>query len=212
MAFREMMNLFKVALLVSLSFGGSIASSTSSSSSLMINENRQWNLPSSTHLSLASSSRQPIEDRLSSKKNIAFLANFPRGGDVTAVVDSKATVIEQLYVWVTATPTRCWVVLMIAITMEIVATAFMKTATDNDDKMALTAAMTLYMTCLSLFGLTLKQIEMSVAYAVWSGLGTGMATAVGMFFFNEKRDVAKILCVVMILLGCVGLNLVASDH
>ena len=136
--------------------------------------------------------------------NLLSVAEFPRGGAASEVVSSSKNVLE----WIGASPLRCWVVLMIAIALEISATSFMKVANDTENDMYLVLALFLYVVCLSMFGITLKQIEMSIAYAVWSGLGTALVTAVGMLVFNETRNFAKILCVAMILFGCVGLNLV----
>jgi len=205
--------MFSVALLVSLAFGSCFASSTFPSSSGLVNENRRWNLPPLPNHRMVSASRESNEDILMSRKPAEFVAQFARGGDatVTAAV-TNADTLTKMYEWCTATRGRCWAILMVAIGMEIVATAFMKYATDEGSTSALGAALLLYIVCLSIFGLTLAQIEMSVAYAVWSGLGTALATAVGMFIFGEKRDPSKVICVAMILFGCVGLNLVSNDH
>ena len=58
-----------------------------------------------------------------------------------------------------------------------------------------------------LFAASLKQIDVSVAYAVWAALGTAMISVIGMLFFGEKFDAIKVLCVVSIVSGVVGLNL-----
>lgn len=210
--FLLIMNIFNLALLFSFSFGTSVASRNAPFTSGLSNENGRWNLPVVPSQQMASTFKQSNEDAFKSKKNAEFLVQFPRGGDAATTASANADVLTQMYQWSIATPARCWALLMVAIGMEIVATAFMKYATDKNSMSALGAALLLYIVCLSVFGLTLAQIEMSVAYAVWSGLGTGLATAVGMFIFNEKRDPAKVACVAMILLGCVGLNLISSDH
>jgi small multidrug resistance pump len=57
------------------------------------------------------------------------------------------------------------------------------------------------------FNISLAKIDVSVAYAIWSALGTTLVTAVGFFFFGESLDMTKILYLSMIVSGVVGLNL-----
>ena len=140
------------------------------------------------------------------------LAIKPRLTKNFEIVEEKKDIVSRFVNWVGESKTRCWAALMVAIVMEITATAYMKTASDNNDAVALGISMILYMLCLSVFGLTLKQIEMGVAYAVWSGLGTALTTSLGIIFFNEARHFAKIGCVGLILFGCVGLNLFDSEE
>jgi small multidrug resistance pump len=71
----------------------------------------------------------------------------------------------------------------------------------------------LYGLCVSVFhsmvgfNISLAQLDVSVAYAVWSALGTTLVTAVGFCFFGESLDMAKILYLAMIICGVIGLNL-----
>ena len=55
--------------------------------------------------------------------------------------------------------------------------------------------------------LALKTIPLGTVYAVWTGIGAAGTAALGMIFFNEPREVARILCLVMIVAGTVGLKL-----
>jgi small multidrug resistance pump len=57
------------------------------------------------------------------------------------------------------------------------------------------------------FNISLAKLDVSVAYAVWSALGTTLVTAVGFFFFGESLDMTKLLYLSMIVSGVVGLNL-----
>jgi small multidrug resistance pump len=56
------------------------------------------------------------------------------------------------------------------------------------------------------FNLCLKQIDVSIAYAVWSALGTVIVTLAGVTMFGEKISVVKVLCLSLIVAGVVGLN------
>lgn len=52
-------------------------------------------------------------------------------------------------------------------------------------------------------------IQMSVAYSVWVGLGTAAAVLINMIFFNESKRVDRIIGLVIIIVGVVGLKLVS---
>jgi quaternary ammonium compound-resistance protein SugE len=48
-------------------------------------------------------------------------------------------------------------------------------------------------------------------YAVWTGVGAVGTAILGMVLFNESRDVARILCILLIVAGIVGLKLVTPE-
>jgi quaternary ammonium compound-resistance protein SugE len=58
-----------------------------------------------------------------------------------------------------------------------------------------------------LLSLSLKTIPIGTAYAVWTGIGAAGTAILGIMFFGESREVARILCLVMIVSGTVGLKL-----
>lgn len=57
------------------------------------------------------------------------------------------------------------------------------------------------------FNISLAKIDVSVAYALWGAIGTVLVTAAGFLFFGESLDMVKVICLVMIMTGVVGLNL-----
>ncbi len=58
-----------------------------------------------------------------------------------------------------------------------------------------------------LLSLSLKTIPMGTAYAVWTGIGAAGTAALGMIMFGEPREVGRIVCLVMIVAGTVGLKM-----
>lgn len=64
-----------------------------------------------------------------------------------------------------------------------------------------------YVASFVLLSLALRGIELSVAYAVWSGLGTAVVAAIGIAWFGESAGSWKLLCLGLIVLGVVGLHL-----
>lgn len=55
--------------------------------------------------------------------------------------------------------------------------------------------------------LALKKLPLSIAYAIWTGIGTLGTILFGVIYFGESISVAKIFCLVMILSGIIGLRI-----
>jgi len=58
-----------------------------------------------------------------------------------------------------------------------------------------------------LLSLALKKLPVGTAYAVWTGIGTIGTAVLGMVIFNEATTVLKLVSIVLILAGVVGLRL-----
>lgn len=58
--------------------------------------------------------------------------------------------------------------------------------------------------------LAVKSLPIGTAYAVWTGIGTVGAAFLGMIIFGESRDVSKIICILLIVAGIVGLKLTST--
>lgn len=57
----------------------------------------------------------------------------------------------------------------------------------------------------------LKTIPVGTGYAIWTGIGAVGTVIVGMALLGEPREVGRIVCILLILTGIVGLKLV-SPH
>jgi quaternary ammonium compound-resistance protein SugE len=55
--------------------------------------------------------------------------------------------------------------------------------------------------------LAVKTLPIGTAYAVWTGIGTVGAAILGMFLFDEPRDIVRIGCIFLIIAGIAGLKL-----
>jgi len=58
----------------------------------------------------------------------------------------------------------------------------------------------------------LKKIDVSVAYAIWAGIGTALIVAVGVLWFKEPVTALKIISLGLIIIGVIGLNLSGGAH
>lgn len=61
-----------------------------------------------------------------------------------------------------------------------------------------------------LLGLSLKQLPLGTAYAVWTGIGTVGTVIAGIILFGETIGVGRLLCIGLIVLGIVGLKLLTT--
>ena len=58
----------------------------------------------------------------------------------------------------------------------------------------------------------MKTIPIGTAYAVWTGIGAVGVAMLGMLFLGESRDVLRVICLLLIVSGIVGLKLVSSTQ
>lgn len=62
-----------------------------------------------------------------------------------------------------------------------------------------------------LLALALRTIPLGTGYAIWVGIGAVGTAIAGMVLFEESRAVARIVCILLIVAGIVGLKLTSSD-
>lgn len=99
-----------------------------------------------------------------------------------------------------------WVFLFIAIVCETIASATLKLS-DGFTKLVpsvcfvVSLLVTLYCSALAV-----KAISLSVVYALWSGIGMVLITAIGWFYFGQKLDAAAFIGLAFILIGIVILH------
>lgn len=59
---------------------------------------------------------------------------------------------------------------------------------------------------------SIKEIDMSVEYAIWSAIGTVALSIIGIFIFKENISALKIISILFSVLGVIGLNLSGVSH
>ncbi|HZR46029.1 MAG TPA: quaternary ammonium compound efflux SMR transporter SugE [Candidatus Manganitrophaceae bacterium] len=57
----------------------------------------------------------------------------------------------------------------------------------------------------------LKSLPVGTGYAVWTGIGATGTALLGMLLFGEPRDAGRIVSILLIVAGIVGLKLTASE-
>jgi len=56
-----------------------------------------------------------------------------------------------------------------------------------------------------------RTLPIGTAYAVWTGIGTVGAAILGMFLFDEPKDVVRVLCIALIIAGIAGLKMTSAN-
>ncbi|MEJ8800860.1 DMT family transporter [Pontibacter sp. H249] len=52
----------------------------------------------------------------------------------------------------------------------------------------------------------MKHLPLGTAYAIWTGIGAAGTAILGIVFLNEPRDAIRIFCILLIVIGVVGLK------
>jgi quaternary ammonium compound-resistance protein SugE len=60
--------------------------------------------------------------------------------------------------------------------------------------------------------LALRTLPIGTAYAIWTGIGAIGTALIGIFIFDEPRTVARLVCILLIISGVVGLKLASSSQ
>jgi quaternary ammonium compound-resistance protein SugE len=64
---------------------------------------------------------------------------------------------------------------------------------------------------MGLLAQALRTLPVGTAYAVWTGIGAAGTAIVGMVWLGEPRDALKIVSLVMLIAGIIGLR-ISSSH
>ncbi|MGG1401215.1 SMR family transporter [Bacillus salipaludis] len=52
-------------------------------------------------------------------------------------------------------------------------------------------------------------LQLSIAYIVWVGIGTAGAVTINMYLFGESKNVGRMLSVILIIIGVIGLRVLS---
>ncbi len=100
-----------------------------------------------------------------------------------------------------------WMFLLVAILTEVVGTSLMKASQGLTRLIPTIFMFVLYAISFVFMALALKKIEVGIAYAIWSGLGTAMIAMIGIAWFRESISLPKLAGIILIIAGVVLLNL-----
>lgn len=102
-----------------------------------------------------------------------------------------------------------WFYLIGAIVLEVLGTTSMKLSEGFTRLLPSVLIFVFYAGAFVGLTLALRRMEVSVAYAIWSGVGTALIAIIGFLWFREAVTPVKLVSLSMIVLGVIGLNLTA---
>jgi small multidrug resistance pump len=104
-----------------------------------------------------------------------------------------------------------WLLLAGAILTEVVATSALKLSDGLSRVLPTVVVAVGYILSFVLLAQALKlHLQVSIAYAVWSGAGTAAIAVIGMLWLDEPLNLAKVAGIALVILGVVVLNLAGS--
>lgn len=105
-----------------------------------------------------------------------------------------------------------WLYLVVAILLEVSGTTCMKLSEGFTRLVPSILLFVFYALSLGMLTLALKRIDVSIAYAVWSAVGTALIATIGVLWFKEPITALKLISLALIIGGVVGLNLSGGTH
>lgn len=105
-----------------------------------------------------------------------------------------------------------WFFLISAIFFEVSGTVCMKISYGFTRLIPSILMFFFYILCLISLTFAIKKFDVSVAYAVWSGMGTALIAAIGILYFKEPVTAVKAFYTLLIIIGVMGLNYSGTGH
>jgi small multidrug resistance pump len=105
-----------------------------------------------------------------------------------------------------------WIHLALAILFEVAGTTCMKLSAGFTRAVPAVLMGIFYCICFFFLTLALKKIDVSVAYAVWSGIGVALIASIGVLYFREPVTMLKVFGLLAITVGVVALNMAGKTQ
>jgi small multidrug resistance pump len=103
-----------------------------------------------------------------------------------------------------------WIFLSVAILFEVASITSMKLSRGFAEMWPSVGVFVFYICSAIAVILALRRLELSVAYAIWSGVGTALTATIGFVYFREPLTVIKLASLALVVAGVVGLSLASK--
>ncbi|WP_437272497.1 DMT family transporter [Staphylococcus succinus] len=102
-----------------------------------------------------------------------------------------------------------WVILLIAGLLEVLGVVILNEISRTKKKWLVALLAVAFICSFSTLKVAMNDIPMGTSYAIWSGIGTGGGTLVGMIVYKESKNAKRMFFITLIILSIVGLRLVS---
>lgn len=99
-----------------------------------------------------------------------------------------------------------WIMLILAGIFEVTWACAMKYSDGFSQIIPSVVTVVGYIASAVFLSLALKNLPLDTAYAMWTGFGIVGTSVLGIFLFQERLSLPQIVCVLLIVVGIVGLK------
>jgi quaternary ammonium compound-resistance protein SugE len=100
-----------------------------------------------------------------------------------------------------------WIILVTAGLLEIVWAVGLKLSEGLTRPVVTALTILAMIASMALLGLSLRTLALGTAYVVWTGIGATGTVIFGIALFGESATLPRLVCIVLIVVGIVGLKL-----
>lgn len=104
-----------------------------------------------------------------------------------------------------------WFYLTIAIVSEVIGTLALKSSDGFTHLVSSTLCIIAYSIAFYCLSLVVKDVSVGVAYAIWSGAGIVLITALSALLFKQTPDLAAIIGMTLIIAGVIVINIFSKS-
>ncbi len=101
-------------------------------------------------------------------------------------------------------------ILAVAIVIEVIATVSLKLSVGFTRPLPTVVSLLGYTVSIFLLAQVVKQLDVGFTYAIWAGAGTAATAAIGVILWGEPMGAVKIVSLMAVIAGVVGLNLAGA--
>ncbi len=107
---------------------------------------------------------------------------------------------------------NAWTYLVIGIVFEVIGTTSLKLSNGFSDSLWSTVCIGCFIAAMYALSLSVKTLDISMVYAIWSGVGIAIISLIGVFFFHEQLTFIKLFFIGLIIIGVIGLQFQSTGH
>lgn len=105
-----------------------------------------------------------------------------------------------------------WSFLATAILFEVAGTTHMKLSQGMTNIRATIIMFGCYAIAFSLNTMAVRRLDLSVTYAIWSGVGTALTAVIGFMYFKEAITLLRVMGIMLIIAGVLALHWSVPSH
>jgi small multidrug resistance pump len=105
-----------------------------------------------------------------------------------------------------------WLFLLVAILFGVLGTVSMKLSYGLQKLKPSVCLIIFYLISFVALTLAVQGVDISIVYAIWSGVGTVLVAIIGVLLFDESVSFKKIIALVFVVVGVLGVHIANVIH